>query len=187
MTTPPPLPAPPLPSGDPAPPAPPGPAPPLPSGDPAPRPPEPPAPPPAPADDRAELRAALDRERAKAKEFEQQLAQLRQQGMSDQEKAVEKAREEGRAEAVKQAGLRVAAAEFRAAAQGKIADVDATLGVLDLTGFVSDTGEVDRAKIKDLVDKLAKSLPAAPGRVPAGPHGPAPDGDFFRQAMRGRR
>jgi hypothetical protein len=180
-------------------------------------PPEPPAPPPAPAPpapppptapptappsnggppsdlaaDVARLTAALEAERRRAAGFEGQVTKLRNAQMSDHEKAIDAARAEGRTEAVKAAGLKLAAAEFRAAAAGKLADPGAALALLDLSQFVKDDGEVDTASLSDVVGKLVAQLPppaAAPGRVPAGPQGTGPTGeeDFFGAGLRRSR
>jgi hypothetical protein len=178
MTTPPQPPAPPAPGG------PPGPAPP-------PAPPAPPAPPPAPpADPAAELRASLEAERRRAKDLETELAKLRQQGMTDAEKAIEAARAEGRAAAEREAALRLAAAEFRLAAAGKLANPDAALAALDLAKLLDAKGEPDAKAITALVDQLAVVPPAPPpgGHIPPGPRTepPAADGDWLRQIRRTR-
>jgi hypothetical protein len=150
----------------------------------APPPEQPPEQPPATAADLARLNAALEAERQQRREIEQQLAAARQQGMSEQEKAVDAAREEGRRQAAHDAGLRVAAAEFRAAAAGRLGDVDAALEVLDLSAFVDEDGQVNRRRLTALVEKLAAALPPGTGRVPAGPMGNGPaDGDFLRAAL----
>jgi hypothetical protein len=97
--------------------------------------------------------------------------------------AIAAAREQGRAEAAREAGLRLAAAEFRAAAAGRIANPDAALGVLDMSKLVTD-GEPDKDAIAALVDQLAAIPPAAPGRVPAGPRSAGPangGGDWVRE------
>ncbi|HEY6315617.1 MAG TPA: hypothetical protein VIY52_33080 [Streptosporangiaceae bacterium] len=125
--------------------------------------PEPPAsqpgngehPPPAQPDGREALRGALANERRLRKDAQIKLARLRQQHMSDDENALQAARDEGRADAYKAAGLRVAAAEFRAVAAGKLASPAAALEVLDLSRFVGDKGEVDLVGLTTIVDKLA--------------------------------
>jgi hypothetical protein len=175
------------------------PVPPLPSqvGQPAPPPaPAPPAPgpaPPAPAepDPAAELRAALDRERARTRDFERQLQQLRTAQMTDQEKAVEQAREEGRKLAARAAGVALAGAEFRALAAGKLADPAKMVedGDLNLGRFVDDDGNVDKRALGRLVERLASSaapVQAGPG-VPPGPRGNGQSGqdDFLRSIMHG--
>ena len=176
MSTPPAPPAPP--TGDP-------PAPPAPSPPPTP----PPAPDP-PAPTRAELdklTAALEEERRQRVETKKELDRLRAEGMTEQEKLIAKAREEGKAEAAKESGLRLVAAEFRAQAAGRIANPDAALAVLDLSKLLGADGEPDKKAIGKLVEQLAV-IPAPPGKVPTGPRGdPANgNGDLFREVLRGR-
>jgi hypothetical protein len=138
-----------------------------------------------------ELRTALDRERQARKGLESQLAKLQQASMSEQEKAVATARDEGRAEARAEAARELAAAEFRHAATGKIADPDGALAIIDLAKLVTADGQPDRKAIAAIVEQLAavpqQQQPA--GRVPAGPRQPAPqaEGDFLRQAMSQQR
>jgi hypothetical protein len=115
--------------------------------------------PPSPQPDGLEaLRGALANERRQRKAAEIKFAMLRQQHVTDHEKALQAARDEGRAEAFKAVGLRVAAAEFRALAAGKLADPAAVLEVLDLSRFVGDEGEVDLVGLTAIVDKLVASL-----------------------------
>jgi hypothetical protein len=179
-------PVPPLPSqvGQPAPPAP-APAP-APGPEPASNGPAPVAP-----DDAAELRLSLERERARSRGIEKQLAQIQAAQMTDQEKAVAAAREEGRKDAAKAAGVIVAAAEFRALAAGKLADPAKMVedGDLNLARFVDDDGNVDKRALAKLVDRLATAAAPAAGTgpgVPVGPRGSAPGGDdFLRSIMKG--
>jgi len=130
--------------------------------------------------------AALADERRQRREAERQLAEARRQTMPEAERALAAAREEGATEARRAAGAALAAAEFRAAAVGVLADPDAALDALDLSRFVNDHGEVDRRKIGDLVKRLAAALPAAAnaGRIPAGSRGTPANDDFLRSAMR---
>jgi hypothetical protein len=174
-----------------------GPAPlPAPGSPPAPAPPAAPAPPPAapaPAGDgqgdAAELRAALAAARRDREAVQKELDKLRAQGMTDQERAVADAKESGRKEASVAAGIRVAAAEFRALAAGKLADPGKMLedGDLNLARFVTDDGEVDKRGLARLVDRLAAAAAPAPnpGTVPAGPRGAPPEQDFLRAALGG--
>jgi hypothetical protein len=168
----------------PAPPAPPAPTPPAP---PAPAPPAP-TPPPAPAagsdaEELAKLRAILDDERKQRKAADDKLAKLERSAMTDQEKAVAEAREQGKAEAADEHAKALAAAEFRAAATGRLVNPDKALARLDLAGLVKD-GKPDTAAITAAVDDLA-AVPGQPGRVPPGPREPGSpaDGDFFRDTM----
>ena len=195
MTTPPQPAAPPAPAPPPGGPQ----SPPQPPGTPATQPPSPPAgtaPPPAPAPPGGQngdhppgdpLEAAISDERARRIRAEQELTRLRQAAMTDQEKAVDAARAEGRAAAEAEHAQQLAAEMFRTAAAGRLADADATLEALDLSKLLRD-GQPDRRRINALVDKLAAAStapPPGPGRVPAGPQGTQPDGgDWLRGAAR---
>ena len=102
---------------------------------------------------------------------------------------IAKAREEGRAVAEREANLKLAAAEFRAAAAGKIANPDAALSALDLTKLLdAKTGDPDPKAIAKLVDQLAAVPPAPPppGHVPTGPRGEPANGntDWLRTIAR---
>ena len=81
------------------------------------------------------------------------------------------------------------AAEFRARAAGKLANIEAALGVLDLGKLIKD-GEPDTKAIDALVTQLAAvpAEPPAPGHVPAGPRQPAANGDndWLRSVRRHR-
>lgn len=99
--------------------------------------------------------------------------------MTEQEKAVAAARVAGRDEALADAARLVAAAEFRAAATGKISDPDAALAALDLSKLLGSDGQPDRKAIAKLVGQLA-AVPPPPqpgGRVPAGPREGPQNGD----------
>lgn len=150
-----------------------------------PAPPAPPAPPkPEPTEDPAlaGLRTALEDERRKSREAQQALAALQRQGMTDQEKAVAEAKEAGKVEGLKSAGLLIAAAEFKAIAAGRLADPDEVLTLLDLSRFVKDDGTIDKRALTSVVEKLVKQL--GQPRIPAGPQSDgAVQGDFIRQAL----
>ena len=175
---------PPAPTDPPAPPGPPAPSPPTP---PAPAPPPAPGPPPkAPTlEDLTRLEAALAEERRLRADDRKQLDQLRRDGMSEAEKAIAKAREEGKAEAASEHAQELAAAEFRAQAAGRVANPDAALAVLDLAKLLKD-GKPDKTAIGKLVEQLA-AVPPPPGRVPPGPRdGGNGEADLFRDIMRGQ-
>jgi len=145
----------------------------------------------APADDGelARLRAALAHERDARKRAQDDLTAAQQAAMTEDEKKLAKARDEGRAEARREHGLALAAAEFKLAAHGKIADPEAALEVIDLAKFVTEAGEVDKGELAKLIDRLAATLPSAngAGKVPPGARGgPADGGDFLRTAMGGK-
>jgi hypothetical protein len=186
MTTPPAPPAPPAPT----PPEPPAPSPPAPTP-PAPTPPAPtpPAPNGGPADpdDVEGLRRSLAAERKRAAAAERELTELRTANMTEHERAIAEARAAGKTEAETAAALRIAAAEFRGLAAGRIADPDAAIELLDLAKFVKD-GEPDREAIAAAIEQLA-AVPAAPpppGQIPAGARqstAPVSD-DWLRQIRR---
>jgi hypothetical protein len=170
----------------PAPPAPPAPQPPAPQPQPPapPAPPEPPGPP-EPAD-LAALRAALDAERAQRAETQKALDKLRQDHMSENEKALAAAKDAGRAEAAHDAALLVAAAEFRLAAAGRLVNAEAALAALDMAKLLDAQDRPDKKRIAALVDQLAAVPPPAPapGHIPGGPrqgsNNGATGGDWLR-------
>lgn len=147
---------------------------------------------------------ALEEERAARRDADRQLKAakaeletLKTQSMSDAEKAVAKAKEEGKTEVLAAANARLVKAEVRAAAAGKL---DPTLAVrlLDLEDFkVDDDGEVDTKAITKAIDGLLKEHPnlAANGNGrpagsadggPRGGPGPQDMNTIIRERM-GRR
>lgn len=98
-------------------------------------------------EDRAKANAAA------AKELEQ----FRKASMTEQERAVAEAKVVGRQEALVEVGGRLAAAEVRVAAAGRLdSDQLATLlDGIDLARFLTDDGEVDTAKVATFVDGIA--------------------------------
>jgi hypothetical protein len=161
-----------------------------PAGDPAPA--NPPAPTPTPVKPPADPKPADPAQdttdwKAMARQWEkrakdngaaaEELEKFKAAAMTDAEKAVAAAKAEGRAEANKEVGAKLAAAEFKAAlALAGVALGDAT-DLIDTSKFVTDKGDVDEDAIKKAVAKLAKLAPAAgPARsgapLPGGPGGP---------------
>ncbi len=102
-----------------------------------------------------------------------ELAELRQQTMTDTEKAVAVARAEARTEALREGASRIVDAEIRAAIAGRSVDVDALLEGLDRNRFVTDDGEPDRKAIIRWVDRIAPDNGRVPP-VPGGPRGASP-------------
>lgn len=105
---------------------------------------------------------ALDLERAARKQAERErkamqaeLEKLRQQGMSDTEKAIAEAKRTARAEALVEVGKRLVDAEVKAAVGTRQVDVDALLDGLDRSRFLGDDGEPDVKAIKAWVDRIA--------------------------------
>lgn len=109
-----------------------------------------------------------------------ELAQLRQQSMSETERAVAVARAEGVTEATRALGARLVSAEVRAAAAGRPeAQVDALLEGMDAAKFIGDDGEPDVRAIKAWV---GKTLPEAD---PAGTPTSSPFPDLGQGARPG--
>lgn len=113
---------------------------------------------------KAQARKHEERAKANAKAAKE-LEEFRQQSMSETEKAIEQARTEGRRTALVEAGTRVAAAEIRAAASGRLSDdqVATLLDNVNLARFITEDGEVDRNAVVTLVDGIA---PAPTERPP---------------------
>lgn len=100
--------------------------------------------------------------RAKANaDAAKELEKVRQQAMTEQERAVAEAMAAGRAEAQAMFAAKLADAEFRAAAAGRIDGkaLDRIVGALDLSRFVDEDGDPDRKAIAEFIDGIA---PAAP-------------------------
>ncbi|MDT9688189.1 hypothetical protein Q5762_07435 [Streptomyces sp. P9(2023)] len=92
-----------------------------------------------------------------------ELAQIREQNMSDQEKAVAAAEKAGRTAAASEYAAKLAGAEFRAALAAARIELGEASALIDVTQFV-DNGEVDTKAIEAAVKKLAKLAPRGPGR-----------------------
>ncbi|MEF3112428.1 hypothetical protein [Streptomyces chrestomyceticus] len=97
---------------------------------------------------------AMSRQNAKSfKDAARELDEARQAAMSDQERAIEQARQEARAEALTEAGQRLALAELRAqAAQAGAQLPDADF--LNVDRFVSADGETDAEAVKAFIGAL---------------------------------
>lgn len=138
-----------------------------------------------------ELKAILDKERRTAREAdkrakaaEKELEELRTAQLSEHEKAVKAARDEGHNEGIAKGNARLLRAEVLAAASGKVADPDDVFAILANSGAladyaVNDDGEIDTAGLRTLIDDLVKTKPhlaptrspefgARPGAPPAG-------------------
>lgn len=94
-----------------------------------------------------------------------ELAQVRQAHMTEQERAVHDAREEGRAAALAEFGSRLVDARFEAAAAGRTVngrplDVAALLEGVNRSYYLTDTGEVDVDKVTRFVDNVAPAVEA---------------------------
>jgi uncharacterized protein YbjT (DUF2867 family) len=145
-----------------------------------------------PADQVKMMTTKFEAERRLRKKFEKELVELRNNALTESEKAIEEARSTGRREGAKSAGVRLVAAEFRAkAAEAKLPGVTSLLEVIDLTRFVDDDGEPDTELIQSAIDKISDSLAAVENgkpkaKAPEIPKGVRPkvgDDDFIRTIL----
>lgn len=142
---------------------------------------------------RALHRKQEDRAKANA-DAAKELATLKQQSMSDTEKAVAQARVDARAEALREVGGELVDSAVRVAAAGRTVDVDALLEGLDRSRFVGDDGRPDQAAIGKWMERIApaKTEETKPGfpdlgqgvRGQQGSLGPAEDFARFLTAQR---
>lgn len=100
-----------------------------------------------------------------------ELAQLKTASQTDQEKAIEAARAEGRTQALRDASKQLVDAHFTAATANRMTDDQRTalLAGLDRTAFMAADGiTVDTAKVTAFVDQIAPAATATPpGQQPA--------------------
>jgi hypothetical protein len=97
-------------------------------------------------------------ERSKANaDAAKELEKIRASSMSETEKAVAEAKVQARLEALVEVGGKLATAELRAVAAGRIDDeqLSTLIENLDVTRFLDDDGEVDSEKVKKFVDGIA--------------------------------
>lgn len=118
----------------------------------------------------------------KAKEFDQ----LKASQMSDTEKAVEAAREEGRKAAAAELAQQVVGARIEAALTGLVPNPAEIVEDLNLTKYLTDTGEVDSEAITKLREKYETLAKPAKGGAPdlkQGSRGVSPAGQLTRADM----
>ena len=86
-----------------------------------------------------------------------ELETLRQSAMSDQEKAVSQAKDEGRAQALAEVGTARAEDAIRFSVGERLPEdeLDSILDVLNLAHFLTDDGGVDREKVTKYVERIA--------------------------------
>lgn len=84
-----------------------------------------------------------------------ELETLRQQSMSDTDKAVAVARAEARTEALREAGAKLAESHMRLAAAGRNVDIDALIEGVNVAKFLDDAGDPDVKAITAWVDRVA--------------------------------
>lgn len=106
------------------------------------------------------MKAERNDARNEAKALRAELDEFKRSQMTDQERLIDEAKAAARAEALAEAGSKVAVAEFKAAASGRLDDTQLStlLGSLDLKAFLDDQGDVDPAKVKTFVDTVAPAI-----------------------------
>lgn len=125
-----------------------------------------------------EDRAKADKKRAD--DLQAELDKVKEKTQSEQEKAIDAAKAEGRTEALTVANKRVVKAAVKVAAAGKLADPSDAASLLDLEQFeVNADGDVDQKKVDAAIDRLLEEKPhlAAKGARPSGDGGGGPRGD----------
>lgn len=106
--------------------------------------------------------ARKNEERAKANASAQsELDKLRDATATEQDKAIAQARKEASTEAARSFGSRLAEAQFRVAAAGRLDgdQLDGLLEVVDLGRFVDDNGDPDIEAITSAVSRVAPKAP----------------------------
>lgn len=107
-------------------------------------------------EERANARADYDAVKAKADELDE----LKKSQMSDQDKAVQEAKDQARAETLAEVGGRMVDTHINAAVTANRItqdQADVVLGSLDRSKFLTDDGDVDADKVEALLTTLAPS------------------------------
>jgi len=146
----------------------------------------------------------------RAKALEAQLAAIEAENMSETEKAIAEARAAGATEATTAMQSRLFTAEVRAAASGKLVDIDlvadetVALKILGLESVpTTDDGQIDAGAITAAIDALVEAKPhlaaknggvmRPTGSPDGGPRGGEPedlastDMDTYRRLRRGQK
>lgn len=116
------------------------------------------------AEDIANLKAALAKERSTNKLTTKELATLKAerdaQNKTPEENALEAARRDGESAATKRANERLVKAELRSAAKGKLSNVADALVFIDVSSIeVGDDGEVDTGALDAAIATLLTERP----------------------------
>ncbi|PNE29802.1 hypothetical protein AF335_33075 [Streptomyces eurocidicus] len=113
----------------------------------------------------------MEQWKARFEAASQELEQFRQSQMTDQEKALAQAREDGRRETLSELSPSLAEAEIRA--QAAAAGVTVQTEALDLTHFLGEDGRPDTDRIARFVakgDTVSAARPRLPQLMGAGYH-----------------
>ncbi|MFJ2114151.1 hypothetical protein ACIOEX_20065 [Streptomyces sp. NPDC087850] len=131
--------------------------------------------PPSDQPDSADKWKALSRENErKWKQTSKELEDLQAAQLTDQEKALEAAKEYGRKAAFSELAPKLTTAEIRV--QAAKAGVSASLDYLDLNHFMGEDGQPDSEKVKAYIATLAPPAPQFAQLATLGQHQPASTG-----------
>lgn len=101
-------------------------------------------------------------------ETRKELDELKRRTMSDQDKEIEKAKEEARNEVRAQVGAKLVEAEIKVKAAGRLSDeaIETLIENLNTSKFLTDDGDVDTDMVAELVDGIvpAKGDDNDPGK-----------------------
>ncbi len=153
--------------------------------------PAPPAPEAPPAPQETDWKAEAEKWKTHARKHEQlwkdskpavdELEKLKAAQMSDMEKAVQEAEARGRSDAAKTYGEKIAAAKLEAALTGVVPDPSAVVEDLNLSKYVTDTGDVNAEAVTALREKFAAIAPATqPPNLHQGRQGQPTPGQLTR-------
>ncbi|MFC9847787.1 hypothetical protein ACFWFF_01555 [Streptomyces sp. NPDC060223] len=106
-----------------------------------------------------------------------ELEKLRAANMSEQEKAVKAAKDEGRTAALAEATPQIAQARLEVAAARAGVDLSEFAEYIDVAKFIGEDGQVDNKAIKAAVTKFSKLAPKGAGRSGADLGGAGGSGD----------
>lgn len=95
-----------------------------------------------------------------------ELERIKAETMTETEKAVKAAREEGRVEARRETSTKLVAAEFRVVLAGRGVDADALLEGVDMSRFLTVDGDPDGAAIGAWVERIAPKVDEKPASFP---------------------
>lgn len=117
-----------------------------------------------------ELLALADGDPEKLKQIIREHGELRQKTMTEHERDLEQAREEGRRLAITEAGTAAVEALINGAVDsGRVerARADSILSVLDRSKFLTEEGRVDTAKVNGLIESIATPAKGDSGSGPS--------------------
>lgn len=145
-----------------------------------------------PTEEDIDWKAMARKHEREAKKAATELDRVRKANQSEQERAIEAAKGEGRTAALQEAGQKIAAAEIKAALSGIVANPTSIIEDLNLARYVTDDGEVDDEAVKALREKFVAAVGDGKKPPPSFDGGvkekDAPTGgSFLQQALANRK